>query len=72
MRKATICSLVVLCSLAALGQNQPQWKVVQYVSMVNQSNNIPTTTIFVPTAPGLYRMSAYLSVVGSSDQWELV
>jgi hypothetical protein len=72
MRKATMCLLIALCSLAAFGQSQPQWKVVQYVSLAKQANNIPETTMFVPTAPGLYRMSGYLSVVGPAAGWELV
>lgn len=76
MRRVTICLLVLLplllCSLTALGQSQPQWKVVQSVSMAKQANNIPQTNLFVPATPGLYRMSTYLSVVGSADQWELV
>jgi hypothetical protein len=62
MRKPTICLFLILCSLAAFGQKQPQWKVVKHLIRTNQLSQIPETAIFTPTKPGLYRLSAYLSV----------
>jgi hypothetical protein len=61
MGKATMCLLVALCSLAAFGQNQPQWKVVQSVILTHQTAVIPQTTIFTPNRPGLYRLSGYMT-----------
>ena len=60
MRKATLCFLLLLCSAAAFGQ-EPQWTVVKHVSLMHQDLNILLTTILIPTEPGLYRISFYLS-----------
>jgi hypothetical protein len=44
MRKATIGLLVLLfSSLAAFGQSEPQWKVVHYVALTDQTAPIPLT-----------------------------
>jgi hypothetical protein len=63
MRNTAICLSVILGSwVAALGQNPvPQWKVVQAVSLT-QNTSVPTTTIFTPTESGVYRLSAYMSI----------
>lgn len=73
MRKATIGLLVVvLSSIAAFGQDQPQWRVVKHVVLTNQSSSIEKTRILTPTKYGLYRLSAYISVRGDSGtNWTL-
>lgn len=63
MREATICFVMMLCSVVAFGQQQPQWKVVQSVALFNQTNPIPPTTLLTPTEPGAYRVSLYFSGV---------
>lgn len=68
MRNATICLLLILCSMAAFGQNQPQWKVVNAVALTNQTAPIAQKTLFTPTAPGLYRLDAYLSATNLPGQ----
>ena len=66
MRKVTICFLLMLCSVWALGQ-QPQWIVVQNVVLFNQTTPIPLTTLLTPTEPGEYRLNAYFSGLGSGS-----
>jgi hypothetical protein len=60
MRKATICFLLLLCSVIAFGQ-QPQWTTVASVVLFSQNQNVPKTTIFTPTEPGVYRLNVYFS-----------
>jgi hypothetical protein len=67
MRKAMICSLLVLCSLAALGQSQPRWTVVLAKSMGGKTP-ISNAVLFIPKKTGLYRLSAYISASGPVDQ----
>ena len=69
MRKATICLAMLLCSLAANGQQQPQWKVVQSIVLLKQTAPIPVTTLFTPTAPGMFRVSAEITPTNSSGTW---
>jgi hypothetical protein len=49
-------------------------QIVAKVSLRNQSASVPITSIFTPTAAGLYRLSAY-SVetipVGANDSWSM-
>jgi hypothetical protein len=72
MRKTTICSFILLCSIVSLGQNQPQWKVVKSVILRNQASPISSTVVFTPKVPGFYRVSGYLSVAGQgSGHWGL-
>ena len=71
MRKATIGLLLLLCSLAAFGQTQPQWRVVQHVILTHQSAPIPQSPLFTPTKPGLYRLSAYISAESRYANWNL-
>src|ERR1035438_2679197 len=66
MRKATLCFLLLLFSALAFGQ-EPQWTVVQRVVLFDQSRAIPTTAIFTPTEPGLYRFTLYLSATGGRN-----
>ena len=61
MRKATLCLVVLLCSLAAYGQKQPQWRVVKSVSLFDQSEPIPNTILFTPSTFGVYRLSGYMA-----------
>jgi hypothetical protein len=61
MRKAAICLLLLMCSLAAHGQKQPQWRVIQSVVLKDQTEPIPPTTLFTPQAEGVYRMSGLMS-----------
>jgi hypothetical protein len=71
MFKATICMLLLLCSLAAFSQTQPQWRVVKHVILTYQTTQVQQTTIFTPTKPGLYRLSAYISAEGQFANWNL-
>jgi hypothetical protein len=62
MRKATmICLLVLLCSLAAYGQRQPQWRVVKSVILFDQTEPISDTIFFTPPTIGVYRLSGYMA-----------
>lgn len=60
MRKATLCFLLMLCSVIAFGQ-QPQWTTVASVALFSQNQNVPKTTIFTPTEPSVYRLNVYFS-----------
>lgn len=71
MRKATMYLFVVLCSLAAFGQDQRQWKVVQHGFLFNQTAQISPTILFTPTKVGVYRWSAYISESGQNAGWEV-
>jgi hypothetical protein len=72
MRKTTIGLLLLLCSLAAFGQNEPQWKVVRHGILTDQTAPILSTPIFTPTKTGIYRMSAYISLNGFTiSDWEM-
>jgi hypothetical protein len=66
MRSATICFLLLLCSVLAFGQ-QPQWAVVANVVLFSQVQAIPQTTIFTPTEPGIYRLTLYFSGGGGRE-----
>jgi|HubBroStandDraft_5_1064220.scaffolds.fasta_scaffold13696_3 hypothetical protein len=61
MHKATICLLMLLCSIAVSAQKQPQWKVVQAIAVTNQTAPIQETTLFTPIYGGVYRLSVYMS-----------
>jgi hypothetical protein len=52
-------SLVLLASVAALGQSFP--KVVAQDSVLDQSENIEGRTLLTPTKSGVYRVSVYLA-----------
>jgi len=71
MRKATMCLLMLLCSLPAFGQNQRQWKVVRHRAVAGLTVKIPLTTLFTPTKPGFYRLCAYISSTGGIKTWQL-
>jgi hypothetical protein len=73
IRKTTICLLVLLCSVAALGQKQPQWKVVQSLALTNETAPIPQTTLFRPNRSGVFRLSVYMSGEGGTPggDWDL-
>src|ERR1035438_8751461 len=60
MSNATICFLLMLCSVVAFGQ-QPQWTVVQQVVLFHQNQAIPKTTLLTPNGQGIYRLNLYLS-----------
>jgi len=52
----------------------PSPLIVAKVALTNQSAEVPTTTIFIPTQTGLYRVSPYMALTsGSSDssEWNL-
>jgi len=68
MHKATICLLLLLGSLAAFGQSQPQRTVVQSIILPDQTAPIAQTTLFTPTSAGLYRLNAYISATGLSSE----
>jgi hypothetical protein len=70
MRKTAIVALV-MCSLFAFGQKQPQWRVVQSVILTHQTAAIPQTTVFTPRDEGLYRLNAYISAreLGNGTEW---
>jgi hypothetical protein len=61
MRTAMICFVVMLCTVVAFGQGQPQWTVIQHVNLSQQSQPIPLTTLLTPTEPGIYRLTVYFS-----------
>jgi len=61
MSKATLCFVMILCSVIAFAQQQPQWTVIQHVALSQQSQPIPQTTLFTPTSPGIYRLTVYFS-----------
>jgi hypothetical protein len=70
MRKATICLFVLLCSMAAFGQAQPQWKVVGHGVLLQRTDSIPETVLFTPAKAGMYRMLAYLSTNVPGTGWQ--
>jgi hypothetical protein len=73
MHKTTICLFMLLCSVAALGQKPPLWKVVQALALTNQTAPIPQTTLFTPTRAGVFRLSVYMSGGGETPggDWDL-
>jgi hypothetical protein len=72
-KNLSIAVLLVAFGLVAMrsnglppsGQNAPV--VVAKVVLENQTNAIPTTTVFTPTVSGLYRIHAYMTVPGSAN-----
>jgi hypothetical protein len=72
VRKLTIGVLFFAFCCVAFGQTTPQWKVIKTVTLKQRSAAVQQTTIFTPTKPGFYRLSAYISSAGSSQaNWEL-
>src|SRR5215813_13852695 len=71
MRSMTICLLVTLCSMIAVGQDEPQWKVIKHVTLTQQSDPIPSTVLVTPTEPGVYRLSMYLSTGSRTAQGQV-
>jgi hypothetical protein len=71
MRKATISMLLLMCSVVAFGQSEPQWRVVKHGFLTNQTVGIQTTTLFTPTKTDLYRMSIYISASGADTNWQM-
>ena len=75
MRKATLVLVIVIALWAATSwQTQPQWQVIQTVTLTRQTQPIPQTTIFTPTKRGLYRLSEYLTAGGRNINatWQLI
>ncbi len=64
MRNATICFLLLLCSVLAFGQ-EPQWTVVKHVVLLNQTQSVRFENLLTPTEPALYRLSFYFSGNGN-------
>jgi hypothetical protein len=62
MRKAILCLLMLVSSLAAHGQQkQPKWTVVYSAVLWDQTTTIPQTTLFTPQKDAVYRLSGYMS-----------
>lgn len=76
MRKVTVCFLLMLSSVWAFGQQQPQWKVVASVVMFNQSHaDGKHITLLIPTEPSVYRLNVYNSGgagTNNNDHWGFV
>jgi hypothetical protein len=51
-----------------LAQVQPQWTVIASEKLVAQNTPIAPVTLFTPKGIGLYRVSAYMSVSGSTPE----
>jgi hypothetical protein len=66
MRQATFLFLFLLCSAFAVGQ--PQWVLLANVSLFNQNQPIPETTLLIPTQPGVFRLNMYVSGGGSGGK----
>jgi hypothetical protein len=66
MRNGLICSVIVMCSLAAVGQ-VPQWKVVKVIHLTGSATAQPMT-ILSPKTSSLYRLSAYMSIASPAHQ----
>jgi hypothetical protein len=62
MRKLAVCVLLLWAAMA-YGQ---QWTSVASVSLLQQSQPIPLTTIYTPSEPGSYRLSFYFSGGGGT------
>ena len=45
MQRATICLLVLFCSLTAFAQTKPQWTIVKTVAKTNQTASVPDDTV---------------------------
>lgn len=71
MQRATICLLVLFCSLTAFAQTKPQWTIVKTVAKTNQTASVPETTLLTPKSDGLYRVQAYLSGHAGGGTWTL-
>jgi hypothetical protein len=74
MRKTTmLCLLMLVGSLTAFSQSQPQWKIVHSLILIRQTVPVQETTIFKPSEAGVYRLSAYWSETGkgSNQQFTL-
>ncbi len=70
MRKTTICFLLVLCSVLAFGQDEPQWKVVKHITLMQQNQPV-SQALFTPTETAVYRVTFYFAAGGgnSSASW---
>jgi hypothetical protein len=68
MRRATLCLLLILCSVIVFAQ-QPQWRTVASVALFNQTQAIPSTTLLTPSEPGIYRLNIYFSGGGGTAKF---
>ena len=62
MRKVVIC-LILLASTLAFGQ---QWQTIKSMSLLQQNQPVPLTTLLTPSVPGIYRLTFYFSVGGGA------
>jgi hypothetical protein len=75
MRNATYALLAVLsASCATFGQSTPKFTSPQIVGTfqrLNQTTNIPRTTIYTPTTSGTFRISIVMVgvVAGGDEYW---
>src|SRR5437588_11107787 len=75
----TLCAAVLLLPTFAVAQTRNPAvspvspPIVARGKLVNQTAPIPTTTIFTPAQDGLYRLSAYATIIkadpSSSSNW---
>jgi hypothetical protein len=57
--------MIVLASCVAATAQSPT--IVAQVSLTNQTTRIPKTTLVTPSADALYRVTAYLNMVGADN-----
>ena len=57
MRNATICFLLVMCSVIAFGQDEPQWKVVKHITLMQQRQPMSQAGLLTPAEIALHRVT---------------
>ncbi len=70
MRRVMIGVLAtMMCASYGFGQRngQPQWKVILEKHVSNGTDEIPKTVILMPSRGELYRLTAYMSAIGTDN-----
>jgi hypothetical protein len=77
MRRSVFCSFLLFVCLTAFAQQKakvnesvPQWKVVKVISLVDQTEAVPLTTLLTPKSNGVYQTELYISSASEND-WSL-
>jgi hypothetical protein len=83
MNKALCVAVLLLGTIALTNRNStaspvgPAYPlIVAKAKLLNQTAQIPTTTIYTPAQSGLYRLSVYATIIsgpceGNSNYWDL-
>jgi hypothetical protein len=66
---AAVLTILCVIGFAQESNEKKSPKIVAKVFLANSSTTVPLTTLFTPDKPGLYRLTAYLSGIGTQDSF---